>query len=193
MGHPGFVGGDRGRIRGSRADSFARTYQLVRFYVDSGKSDRRASPVVFVPGIRISCHGPQPTSACAAFIKESRMKLANANKLHRKSGVRFGEPGAPVLSPSAFGGGENFGKTCELCELCGLCGVFNDEGLFGHSGLDPIWSKKCRYLEKNIARGPWPSGLGGRVLWKTKGRDLPASLPRPLIVRRLSTAGGPTP
>ena len=36
------------------------------------------------------------TKACAAFIKESRMKFANANKVDRKSGVRFGEPGAPV-------------------------------------------------------------------------------------------------
>ncbi len=26
------------------------------------------------------------TTACAAFIKESRMKFANANQLHRKSG-----------------------------------------------------------------------------------------------------------
>jgi hypothetical protein len=33
-------------------------------------------------------HGAPPTSACAAFIKESRMKCANANKVHRKSGVR---------------------------------------------------------------------------------------------------------
>jgi hypothetical protein len=56
-------------------------------------------PVVFGPGIRISCHGAPPTSACAAFIKESRMKLANAILLDRKSGVRFGEPGAPVPFP----------------------------------------------------------------------------------------------
>src|ERR1700722_16861466 len=35
---------------------------------------------------RISCHGAPPTSACAAFIKESRMKFANANKVYRKSG-----------------------------------------------------------------------------------------------------------
>jgi hypothetical protein len=28
------------------------------------------------------------TVTCAAFIKESRMNLANANQLHRKSGVR---------------------------------------------------------------------------------------------------------
>jgi len=33
-------------------------------------------------------HGASPTPACAAFIEESRMKLANAIKLDRKSGVR---------------------------------------------------------------------------------------------------------
>jgi hypothetical protein len=37
-----------------------------------------------------------PTPACASFIKESRMKRANASKLNRKSGVRWGEHGAPV-------------------------------------------------------------------------------------------------
>jgi hypothetical protein len=42
-------------------------------------------------------HGAPPTTARAAFLKESRMKCANANKLNRKSGVRSGEPGAPVL------------------------------------------------------------------------------------------------
>jgi hypothetical protein len=41
-------------------------------------------------------HGAPPTPACAAFIKESRMKSANAGKLNRKSGVRWCEPGAPV-------------------------------------------------------------------------------------------------
>src|SRR5450631_1955407 len=30
-------------------------------------------------------HGAPPTYACAAFIKESRMKLANASKFDRKS------------------------------------------------------------------------------------------------------------
>jgi len=34
----------------------------------------------------ISCTWPHPTTACAAVSKESRMKFANANKLHRKSG-----------------------------------------------------------------------------------------------------------
>jgi hypothetical protein len=41
---------------------------------------------------RISCHGASPTSACAAFIKESRMEFANANKVYRKSG------GSPTIA-----------------------------------------------------------------------------------------------
>ena len=50
----------------------------------------------------LPCVGPVcffmciPTSGCAAFIKESRMKSASANQLDRKSGVRWGEHGAPV-------------------------------------------------------------------------------------------------
>jgi hypothetical protein len=35
---------------------------------------------------RISCHVAPPTSACAAFIKESRMEFTNAIKFYRKSG-----------------------------------------------------------------------------------------------------------
>jgi hypothetical protein len=46
-------------------------------------------------------HGAPPTAACAAFIKESRMKFANARKLDRKSGVRLGERGAPVRVPAS--------------------------------------------------------------------------------------------
>ena len=37
---------------------------------------------------RISCTRLQPSSAYAAFIKESRMKYINATELHRKSGLR---------------------------------------------------------------------------------------------------------
>jgi len=37
---------------------------------------------------RISCTRLQPSSTCAAFIKESRMKYINATELRRKSGVR---------------------------------------------------------------------------------------------------------
>jgi hypothetical protein len=33
---------------------------------------------------RISCRGAPPTSSGAAFIKESRMNFANANKFDRK-------------------------------------------------------------------------------------------------------------
>jgi hypothetical protein len=36
---------------------------------------------------RISCTLLQPSSACAAFIKESRMKFGDLTKPHRKSGV----------------------------------------------------------------------------------------------------------
>src|ERR1700733_14194711 len=37
---------------------------------------------------RISCTRVQAAAACAAFIEESRMKFINADKLHRKSGLR---------------------------------------------------------------------------------------------------------
>jgi hypothetical protein len=36
---------------------------------------------------RISCHAALDMTACAAFVKESRMKIANATNLNRKSGV----------------------------------------------------------------------------------------------------------
>ena len=36
---------------------------------------------------RISCHAALDMATCAAFFKESRMKIANATKLNRKSGV----------------------------------------------------------------------------------------------------------
>jgi hypothetical protein len=35
-------------------------------------------------------HGAPPTDACAAFIKESRMKFVNARELDRKSGCTLG-------------------------------------------------------------------------------------------------------
>jgi hypothetical protein len=37
---------------------------------------------------RISCHAAPDMAACAAFVKESSMKCANATKFHRKSGER---------------------------------------------------------------------------------------------------------
>jgi hypothetical protein len=35
---------------------------------------------------RISCHAALDMAACAAFVKESSMKCANATRFHRKSG-----------------------------------------------------------------------------------------------------------
>ena len=43
-----------------------------------------ASPHLFRPTYPDFLHGAPPTTACAAFIKESRMKLVNAGKLDRK-------------------------------------------------------------------------------------------------------------
>jgi hypothetical protein len=48
-----------------------------RLYLRSGMS---------IP--RISCTLLRPSSTCAAFIKESRMKFINATELPRKSGIR---------------------------------------------------------------------------------------------------------
>ena len=47
-------------------------------------------------------HGAPPTSAYAAFIRESRKKFANARRFDRKSGVRWGEPGHPSDSCRTF-------------------------------------------------------------------------------------------
>jgi hypothetical protein len=66
------------------------------------KSDRWAAPIIFGPTYPDFLHGAPPTPACAAFIKESRMKLANTSTLDRKSGVRPGERGAPVRFPSTW-------------------------------------------------------------------------------------------
>jgi hypothetical protein len=53
---------------------------------------------MYAGATRISCTWPHPTTACAAFSKESRMKFANANKLHRKSVGTWGtRPGVKVL------------------------------------------------------------------------------------------------
>jgi hypothetical protein len=65
-----------------------------------GKSDRRAAPIVFRPTYPDFLHGAPLTSACAAFIEESRIKFAYAGKLDRKSGVRLGERGGTRPVPS---------------------------------------------------------------------------------------------
>jgi hypothetical protein len=53
-----------------------------------GKSCLRATDLSSRPErTRISCYVPPDMATRAAFVKESRMKVANATKLNRKSGV----------------------------------------------------------------------------------------------------------
>jgi hypothetical protein len=47
-------------------------------------------PQCFRPMVPDFLHGAPPTGACAAFIKESRMKFVNARELDRKSGCTLG-------------------------------------------------------------------------------------------------------
>src|SRR5450631_163882 len=49
-----------------------------------------AAPRLFRPMVPDFLHGAPPTGACAAFIKESRMKFVNAWELDRKSGCTLG-------------------------------------------------------------------------------------------------------
>jgi F-type H+-transporting ATPase subunit b len=64
---------------------------------------------------RISYTLPQPSSASAAFIKESRMKFVNANELHRKSGqVGDSAPAADSPKPDDRAGSEPHAGTTEL-------------------------------------------------------------------------------
>jgi len=44
----------------------------------------------FRPMVPDFLHGAPPTDACAAFIKESRMKFVNARELDRKSACTLG-------------------------------------------------------------------------------------------------------
>ena len=66
------------------------------FLKNVAKGLERAAPVFFAQSGPDFLHGAPPTSACAAFIKESRMRFANARRLDRKSGCTLGLHGAPV-------------------------------------------------------------------------------------------------
>jgi hypothetical protein len=54
----------------------------------SGRDDNSSlyKQICHLDRTRISCHAALDMAACAAFVKESRMKCANAIKFHRKSG-----------------------------------------------------------------------------------------------------------
>ena len=70
----------------------------MRWLCDKSLACHQALPPGRVPRVRTSVHGLNKTgdpdflyaapdmTACAAFSKESRVKFANATKLHRKSG-----------------------------------------------------------------------------------------------------------
>jgi hypothetical protein len=49
-------------------------------------------------------HEAPPTDACAAFIKESRMKFVNARELDRKSGCTLGRTWGTRPEPSTLVG-----------------------------------------------------------------------------------------
>jgi hypothetical protein len=59
----------------------------AEYYAQAELSSRLPRRAVGPGCTRISCHAALETTACAAFSKESRMKIANATKLNRKSGV----------------------------------------------------------------------------------------------------------
>jgi hypothetical protein len=78
----------------------------VEMVGDGVRALEGASPRRFQPTYPDFLPRAPPTSACAAFIKESRMRFADANQLDRKSGVRLGrtwatrpEGGACILDP----------------------------------------------------------------------------------------------
>ncbi len=81
------------RVASAYVGRIRRAKPTRAFAIRSAKSSRNIS---FWPRYPDFLHGSPPTAACAAFSKESRMKRANASKVDRKSGVRRGEPGAPV-------------------------------------------------------------------------------------------------
>jgi hypothetical protein len=95
---------------------------------------------------RISCTWPHPTTACAAFSKESRMKFANANKLHRKIRARGTRPGVRVLcglsgfSHRLFRASHPW-RSCGVisCSSCPGKSVPRDDNFVAESSI-PRWS-----------------------------------------------------
>jgi hypothetical protein len=96
-----------------------RNFVATRFpnlWIGSGRQLKRSLGCVhhFRPTYPDFLHEAPPTPACAAFIKERRMNFANAGKLDRKSGVRFGERGAPV---DCLRGCDHMGASLQGCAI----------------------------------------------------------------------------
>ena len=68
----------------------------------SGIHSLRRAFLVIPNRTRISCHASPDTAACAAFVTESSMKLANATKLNRKSGGADLRCSSPSSNSAAF-------------------------------------------------------------------------------------------
>jgi hypothetical protein len=66
---------------------------------------------LFRPMVPDFLHAAPPTDACAAFIKESRMKFINAIKLDRKSGWTLGRTWG--TRPISSGLCHDFSKSCQ--------------------------------------------------------------------------------
>jgi hypothetical protein len=79
---------DKGKGNGStesgcRTEAFFITLRDPRAHDSSDPDDKQDC---HLDRTRISCHAALDMAACAAFVKESSMKSANATKFHRKSG-----------------------------------------------------------------------------------------------------------
>src|ERR1700722_20848018 len=72
-------------LSGTRSTQRHLSLPLIRFSCEVLNFKQSCHPDRSAPGFPATRHSPAPT--CAAFSKESRMKLANATDLNRKSGV----------------------------------------------------------------------------------------------------------
>jgi hypothetical protein len=62
-------------------------------------------------------HEAPPTDACAAFIKESRMKFVNARQLDRKSGCTLRRTGGTRPEPKTVMGDSKRARLRNTCVL----------------------------------------------------------------------------
>src|SRR5882757_10121258 len=69
-------------------NAFAMSHNAVAKNQSSCAWNESIGRIRFRPMVPDFLHGAPPTDACAAFIKESRIKFVNARELDRKSGVR---------------------------------------------------------------------------------------------------------
>src|ERR1700723_139221 len=110
------------KLGSSRADS-------NRFGEAKQKRWLGASPRLFRPRYPDFLHGAPPTPACAAFIKESRMKFANASSSTGNPEYAGANVGHPTSSLRSFGSSActELLTKLRLCLLCWSVEVRHDE------------------------------------------------------------------